>query len=229
MYRVIRISIRRWEAIGINMIKGVFFDCDGVIVDSEPVHMKQEGDYLKLCHLDHLVEKLPELIGAHKGQDPWRKLTEGFVASEDLPAFKEGLYKHKKEVFSQIHLSDYIFEDVRETLEELKRRGIKIACASSSSKKYVTEILEEGQILKYFDLIVSGDEFTRSKPDPEIYLYCQKYFGFEKEECLVIEDSPMGIEAGKNAGMRVLARKDRRFHLDQSKSDGWFDDLREIL
>ncbi len=229
MCQAIRISTKRWEVININMIKGVFFDCDGVLVDSEPVHMKQEAEYLRLCHLDHLVEKLPQLIGAHKGQDPWKTLTEGSQLPGTLEEFKEGLYRHKAQVFSKIHLSDHIFDDVRETLKELKKRGCKIACASSSSKKYVTEILQEGGILSYFDLIVSGDEFTKSKPDPQIYNYCRNYFGFEKEECVVIEDSPMGIEAGKNAGIQVWARRDKRFNLDQSKSDRLFDDLREIL
>lgn len=229
MCQVIRIFIRKWGAINTDMKKGIFFDLDGVLVDSEPIHMKQEAEYLKHCHLDHLIERLPMMIGTHKGQDPWRILTEGEKLPGTLEEFKEGLYRHKQEVLSAIHFSDYLFKDVKETLKELKKRGCKLACASSSSKQYILEILQEGEILEYFDLIVSGDEFTRSKPDPEIYHHCRHYFGLKKEECLVIEDSPMGIEAGKNAGLEVGARRDRRFNLDQSKSDFLFDDLREIL
>ena len=230
MFQVIHSSIRKWEVIGINMIKAVLFDCDGVLVDSEPVHLKFEGEYLKLQHLDHLVEKLPSImIGTHKSQDPWGKLTQNEKLEGTLEEFKEGLYRYKAEKLKDFHFSDVIFDDVKETLIELKKRGCKIACASSSPKSYVTDILEGGKLLEYFDLIASCDDFTKSKPDPEIYNFCRNYFGYEVEECVVIEDSPIGIEAGKNANMQVLARRDRRFNLDQSKSDVLFDDLREIL
>ena len=230
MFRVILSFIKKWEVIGTKMIKAVFFDCDGVIVDSEPIHLKFEGEYLRQHHLEHLIEKLPKImIGTHKSQDPWGMLLQNEKLEISIEKFKADLYNYKEEKLKEIRFSDAIFKDVKETLFLLKEKGIKIACASSSAKSYVVDILEGGGILDYFDLIVSCDDFTKSKPDPEIYNFCCDYFKLNKEECLVIEDSPMGIEAGKNAGIMVLSRKDNRFGLDQTKSDGVFDHLHEIF
>ena len=74
-------------------------------------------------------------------------------------------------------------------------------------------------------MIVTGDDFKESKPNPEIYLYCQKTLKLKSDECLVVEDSPIGIEAGKRAGLKVVARKDTKLNMDQSLADYYIDDL----
>ena len=78
-------------------------------------------------------------------------------------------------------------------------------------------------------MLVSGDNFRKSKPDPEIYRYTMKQLGTALEETLVVEDSTYGIEAGKAAGVMVAARRDLRFGFHQEKADCLFDDMREIL
>ena len=94
---------------------------------------------------------------------------------------------------------------------------------------YINKALIDCEIKEYFDVVLSGHDFTRSKPDPEIYLTAMKKLGLDNDECLVIEDSPYGIKAGKNAGMFVGCRRDYNFGLDQSESDYIFDDLSGIF
>ena len=79
-------------------------------------------------------------------------------------------------------------------------------------------------ISNYFDLICTGDDFTESKPSPEIYLYCMNQFGLKPQECIVVEDSVFGIEAGKRAGMYVIARK-TNFSFSQEQADVIVTDL----
>lgn len=79
-----------------------------------------------------------------------------------------------------------------------------------------------------FDLLATGDDFKRSKPAPDIYLYCLEKSGARAEECMVVEDSSYGIEAGKAAGLLVCARRDTFFHMDQSKAELLFDRLDEL-
>ena len=81
----------------------------------------------------------------------------------------------------------------------------------------------------WFDLVVSGGQFKQSKPNPEIYHYTAKTLKVKEAEFFVIEDSEVGIEAGKAAGMTVAALRDERFGFDQSKADYMMESLMEIL
>ena len=93
--------------------------------------------------------------------------------------------------------------DVRDTLYELKKRGVKIAVGSSS--KNTEFILEKTLLRDYFDAVADGTHITRSKPDPEVFLKAAEFLGADPKECLVVEDADAGIEAGIAAGMKCAA------------------------
>ncbi|MBQ5598428.1 MAG: HAD family hydrolase, partial [Lachnospiraceae bacterium] len=114
-------------------------------------------------------------------------------------------------------------------VQELKKRGYRVALASSTGPKLIARIMEDTGMRPWFDLIVSGGQFKQSKPDPEIYHYTAKTLKVKEEECFVIEDSEVGIQAGKAAGMTVAALRDDRFGFDQGKADHHMDSLMEIL
>ncbi len=115
------------------------------------------------------------------------------------------------------------------TVQELKRRGYRVALASSTGPKLIARILEETGMRPEFDLIVSGKQFKQSKPNPEIYLYTASVLKVPAEECFALEDSTVGIQAGKGAGMTVAALKDDRFGFDQSLADYQVDKISDIL
>ena len=77
--------------------------------------------------------------------------------------------------------------------------------------------------------IISSDEVKKSKPNPDVYLKACEVLEVSNEDVFVIEDSSMGIEAGKNANIKVIALKDHYFGQDQSKADFIFEDLGEVL
>ena len=80
-----------------------------------------------------------------------------------------------------------------------------------------------------FDLIVRGKQFKQSKPNPEIYHYTADTLGIREDECFVVEDSTVGIEAAYRAGMSIAGLKDDRFGFDQSKADYHIDSISDIL
>ena len=80
-----------------------------------------------------------------------------------------------------------------------------------------------------FDLIVSGKQFKQSKPNPEIYHYTADTLGIREDECFVVEDSTVGIEAAYRAGMSIAGLKDDRFGFDQGKADYHIDSISDIL
>ena len=116
-----------------------------------------------------------------------------------------------------------------ELLNEIKARGWKCAVCSSSPRVKIDQALEECNIASYFDYVVSGEQFTQSKPNPEIYLHAAEMLGVDVSKCLVIEDSKMGIEAGKNAKMKTIGLIDRRFGLVQCSADILVDSLSDVL
>ena len=113
-------------------------------------------------------------------------------------------------------------------LEHLSKH-YKIALASSSRLYTINNALDQAGLRKYFSLIVSGEQFKESKPNPEIYLYTIKELNVNKDEAIIIEDSSKGILAANRAGIKVLALKDDKFGLDQSQADIIIDELNDII
>ena len=118
---------------------------------------------------------------------------------------------------------------MKTTVQELKRRGYIVALVSSTGPKLISRIVEEVGMRPEFDLIVSGKQFKQSKPNPEIYHYTANILGVREEECFVVEDSTVGIEAAYRAGMSIAGLKDDRFGFDQSKADYHIDHISDIL
>ncbi|MDO4378372.1 MAG: HAD-IA family hydrolase, partial [Erysipelotrichia bacterium] len=120
-------------------------------------------------------------------------------------------------------------KNLNETLHRLKKDGHHLSLVSSSNMKSINYIIDLYDIRNYFDYLISGDDFHESKPDPEVYLYAKSKYDHLKEKIFVVEDSDLGIEAGKRAGLTVIAKRDDRFNYDQSKADYIIEDLTEII
>ena len=211
------------------MIKAVLFDLDGVLIDSEHLSQKIYEDFIQETGYPIPLERFYLLIGSHKMWDPFSKVIEGIDIGKSAKEFEEEIVNYRKKRIDDYDISTLAFKDVKETLEAIKRFGIKIAVASSSSIDYVRRMLVGNKIDMYFDVTTTCDDFERPKPEPDIYLYCQKTLHVDPDECLIIEDSPLGIEAAKRAKIKVVAKRDHTFGFDQSRADFFIDDLSELL
>lgn len=210
-------------------IKAVFFDLDGVLVNSEIMHQKMTEDFLKEENIPIPPERFYLLIGSHKSLNPWAQIMKGLHIDMNDEELKQHLHAYKAKRLAKVNYKDHLFPETKAVLTVLKEKKIQLACASSSNMNYIKAVLDSDDLTPLFDLIVTCDDFEKSKPEPDIYLYCLKHFGFAKEECLIVEDSEIGIQAGKSAGMKVIARKDHMFHLNQDKADAFIEDLNGLL
>lgn len=104
-----------------------------------------------------------------------------------------------------------------------------MAVASSTHRQLVLHVLFQNGILDYFETVVTGDQFVRSKPDPEIYHHTAKILKTAETDCFVLEDSTVGIRAAHDAGMKVAAVIDNRFGFDQSLADYQVEKIEDIL
>ncbi len=92
-----------------------------------------------------------------------------------------------------------------ELMAELKRRGCRLAVASNSPTSYVVHVLKKVRLLDEFDAVVGRDQVRQGKPEPEPYLEAARRIGVAPQDCVAVEDSPLGLRAAINAGMRCLA------------------------
>lgn len=211
------------------MVKAIFFDLDGVLIDSETVQQGLIQEALLEKGLDIPLEAFVSLIGSHKSLNPWDAIRRDYHIEIKQEELHKIIFGNHRERFNAIDRKSMMFKEVPEVLKQLKEKGILLACASSSSLEYIQTSLNACGIIGYFDLITSSDDFKRSKPAPDIYQYCQDYFKLSDKECLVIEDSPYGIKAGLAAKMTVLARLNPHVPLDQHLATAIINNLNDVM
>lgn len=188
----------------LNNIKAVLFDLDGTLVDSMSMWKTIDVDYLKKFNLP-----VPETLQ----QD-----IEGLSMYQTAIYFKEtfGIPASLEEIQNTWNTMAYfqytnrvpLKPAVKEFLELLKEKNILCGIATSNSRILTEAILKAHQIEDYFSVLVTGDEVTKGKPDPQVYLTAAEKIGVNPENCLVFEDIPFGIMAGKRAGMTVCTVED---------------------
>lgn len=210
--------------------KAVIFDMDGVLVDTESFYIKQLQAFSDAYDLHVSYEELVEQVGA--SHDHFQKMLQSWFVRNgvtDYDQYEAEQVFEKWAVCMPRHYDELMFDGVDETLQALNDAGIKVALASSTPMKFITLALKECGITGQFINIVSGEQFSESKPNPEIYLHSVEALGLTPEECCCVEDSEVGIEAGKAAGLTVIARRELRFKLNQDKADYMVDTIPEIL
>jgi len=181
-------------------IKGIIFDVDGVIFDSEKLHAEAWKVVFEKRNIFLVDDKsgvgrsdrefLKEL--KEKGAVP-KNLNIREVQDEKLTVLIE-LANKKVELFPQ----------VKELLVSLEKKYI-LGIASNSDKKFILNIIQNTDLLDYFKSVLTINDIKEPKPSPEIYLLSAKKMGLKPQECVVIEDSTYGIEAAKRAKMKCIA------------------------
>lgn len=197
------------------MYEAVIFDMDGVIIDSEIVYYNWLRELLieKGCRIPET--ELKKIVGLSNPQSR-RMMIEWFGTEKGSRLWET--YCEEEEGY-ELSYRDIVNPGAEEILKFLRRHHIKTALASSSSMEEILEVLDEIGFRKYFPVILSGEMFQESKPNPEIYIETMKCLNVEPERCIVIEDSDYGIYAAKNAGAHVIAHKEDRFGFTQEMAD----------
>lgn len=208
------------------MIRAVLFDMDGILYDSEYFYMQGTVRQMRKYGYTGPEENIYQIIGTTI-EDTYHilyRLLDGSVPYETLK-------KNNDYYFGVLHPIDYkkiMFPKVKETLILLKEDGKKLAVCSSSPKKTIDDSLKAMEIESLFDFVESAEHLKHSKPYPDVYLKAAKALKTDPQECAVYEDSAAGIEAGKRAGMKTYARRDTRFHQDQTHADRIVKDIQEL-
>ena len=190
------------------MIKAIIFDMDGLMIDSERVTFECYQERLKDMNLTMDEEFYKTLLGK-----PIKGIYQRFydVYGNDFPIQNviQDVHQLMAERFETEGVP--VKKGLVELLHYLKDNNYKTIVATSSNRDRVDKILAQAKITEFFDDSICGDEVTKGKPNPEVFLKsCQK-LGVNVDEAIVLEDSEAGIQASYDAGIKVICIPDMKY------------------
>lgn len=180
--------------------KAIIFDLDGVICHTDRYHYqawKQVADELGI----YFDEKINNRLRGVSRMESLQIILENYsggMNQEEKEFYAEKKNEIYKELLRKMSPKD-LSKEVKETLDILRLKGLKLAIGSSS--KNAMFILERIGLSGYFDVISDGNNITHSKPDPEVFIKAARLLGEDARDCLVIEDAKAGLEAAKAGNM----------------------------
>ena len=202
-------------------MKALIFDMDGVIIDSEKVYEQVDQQWFAENGIKTDRIALRQCLGCTDDVNwgmiaRWNPELDIAAAFQKYCAFCKDVRVNYEKIYRPY---------VQALIDQCRRCGILTALASSSPMDNIQTVLCDCQLEGQFDLVVSGCDLPVSKPDPAIYHEAMRRLDHTPAQCVVIEDSAIGIEAAKRAGMYVIAKRENRFHVDQRQADHIADDL----
>ena len=182
----------------LHLAKLMIFDMDGVLCDSEPCHDQAREFLLKKFGITDVISDAT----GRSHVEIWEPLIEKYHLTMTQPEIERMQHELVLDMIKRDRLP--LNEGVLAALEELERRGIPAAVASSSSRWLVEHILEHYGILSSFCAVLTGNDITKRKPSPEIYLKTLQQCQTRAEDALALEDSVSGLRSAQAAGIRCL-------------------------
>jgi len=208
---------------------GVIFDLDGTLVASEVLYFDATQSILV-----PLGRSLTELTPSEKSLIPGRSAVvnmEFYRQRFGLEPSAEDLVESRMDqIIARVHTDGVdVIPGAESFVGSLDRAGFRLAVASSAPRRYVEPVLERTNLGRFFDVVKTGSDVTRFKPEPEIFEKALSDLGLKPDRGLVVEDAHSGIQAAIAAGMRVLAiRSEYTLPEQYNEADRLIDDYRGL-
>jgi len=178
------------------------FDMDGLLIDSEPLWQDAEIEVYRPFGVPVTRELCRQTAGRRIDEvlTLWHKKFDW-----DGPSVEEMAERVLTEVTKSIIADGRALPGAMDAVRKLKQRGLKTAIASSSPMPLIRAVVDRFVLGHWLDVLHSGIDETRGKPAPDVFLTTAGKLGVDPARCLVVEDAPAGVAAGRAAGMRVIA------------------------
>lgn len=197
---------------------------DGTIVDSAHYHKLSWQETFTKRGIEFTEDDFIFAFG-RRNEEIIRRLKGTDTSLEEIDVISE----EKEEAFRRL-ISKNIsaLPGVTELLEALSNTGFRLAIVSSTPIKNIQLVTKTLDIMKYFDLLISGEDVTEGKPSPQGFLLAAEKLGIHPQSCVVIEDAVAGVQAAKNGGMHCIAVSNTVDREDLSEADIVVDSLEEV-
>jgi beta-phosphoglucomutase family hydrolase len=183
------------------MVKGMIFDMDGVISDTQELHATVESGILKKFGIEIPPDEITRRFAGVKTKEFLNELLRTQAKGYDM----DDLMKEKWETMAKLSRGSVNeIPGAAGLIKMLHKNGFPLAVASASDIKYVESVLIKLDVKDYFSTIIGGDMVSKGKPDPEIFLLAAQRLNVPPEYCLVIEDGTNGMEAARAGGMKCI-------------------------
>jgi beta-phosphoglucomutase len=179
----------------------LIFDMDGVLVDSNPFHIRKWEEFLHERGIPYNVQDLPKQILGSRNDTALRAFFGPELREGEIKRLSEELEARFRSVFRP-HAQP--LPGLKALIDECHAEAIPLAVASSAMTKNVDFVVDTLKLRPYFTSIVTGDDVSRPKPDPEIYLKTAEKLKLAPVKCVAFEDSFVGIESAHRAGMKCV-------------------------
>lgn len=209
--------------------KAIIFDLDGVLVFTDHYHYlawKKLADRLGIYFDEDINNRLRGVSRMASLEIILERDTGRELSLKEKTALAEEKNSYYRELLRQM-TPDSVAPQVRETLSRLRGRGYRLAIGSSS--KNTRTILERTNLLDAFDAVSDGNNITRSKPDPEVFLKAAQFLGVCPQACAVVEDARAGIDAALAGGMLAVGIGEAAQYAKTQKPIHDFEELLELF
>jgi len=184
----------------IKNYKAFLFDLNGTMINDMPYHITAWHRIMNELGAGITLDRMKQECYGKNHDVIERVFPNRFTDGEKTKMSFEKEKQYQKEFKPHLKLID----GLEEFLKHAQAAGIKLGIGSAAIMSNIDFVLDGLGIRKYFDAIVSADDVTKSKPEPETWLQCAKKLGLKSGDCLVFEDSPKGAESALDAGMKAI-------------------------
>lgn len=178
------------------MKRGAIFDMDGLLLDTERLYQESWVEMARTFG-QTADPAFPAAVSGTSGEG-MREVIRRYYPAVDPYAFQAGCIARVDGILDE--QGPPVKPGAGELLEYLGARGVKLAVASSTGRERILSNLRAARLDRFFDVVVSGQQVERGKPEPDIFLFAAREIGCPPEDCYVFEDSVNGVRAGMAAG-----------------------------
>lgn len=207
------------------MIKAIFWDNDGVLVDTERLYFSATQQILSTVGISLTTEAYIDLFLV-RGTGAWHLAEEKGLSRHEVDRLRE----RRNTLYSTMLLEEQVIGDGAAEVLGALCGHYTMGIVTSSRKDHFDLIHRKSDLLKYFDFVLTADDYTKFKPHPQPYLLAVEKSGFRQEECLAVEDSERGLRSAKSAGIRcIVIPTELTRGGDFSQADKVLQTIKEIL
>ncbi|MFN8671154.1 MAG: HAD family phosphatase [Candidatus Sericytochromatia bacterium] len=202
-----------------GLINTIIFDFDGLLADSEPIYLKCNRKYLEEIGVKNYA--IEDKLFGMRAEEAFTVIKNEYNLTQDITEMikKRNAYMIADFRAGELKMMPFAIDSIHKLSKKYT-----LAIGSSSKKELLDEALAFYDLNSFFQVIVSGDDVINGKPEPDIYLKVANLLNKKPDECIVLEDSPHGISAGKKAKMISIAIPN-----DQTKTLKFYDKPDYIL